>query len=227
LPRHIYRAILRVLRPAESAVRRLIIIAARGLVVNFRDSLHNSSGPLKNKAQLWQELSKLSPKFCQRTPTFCLIDPLKRFTPSLVLAGDDAYFFADDPQDADHEAFANDIKVQRAFPRISVPGLFDPVFHAPKLTPTREDPVNAAHLFLRLAALRHALNTLPKQARRLARWQALRNASRLNRTKPMRMSPFRPGRPPGHRTRQTHGVDHILKECHSLARDVQAEANTS
>ena len=33
LPRRLHRAILRLLRPAESAVRRLIIIAARGLVV--------------------------------------------------------------------------------------------------------------------------------------------------------------------------------------------------
>ena len=33
LPRHLYRTILRLLRPAESAVRRLIIVAARGLVV--------------------------------------------------------------------------------------------------------------------------------------------------------------------------------------------------
>src|SRR3954471_23884301 len=33
LPRPVYRAALRVLRPAESAVRRLIVIAARGVVV--------------------------------------------------------------------------------------------------------------------------------------------------------------------------------------------------
>jgi hypothetical protein len=33
LPRHLYRALLIILRPAESAVRRLIIIAARGLVL--------------------------------------------------------------------------------------------------------------------------------------------------------------------------------------------------
>jgi hypothetical protein len=31
LPMPLYRAVVRVLRPAESAVRRLIIIAARGL----------------------------------------------------------------------------------------------------------------------------------------------------------------------------------------------------
>ena len=33
LPQPLYRAVARVLRPAESAVRRLIVIAARGLVV--------------------------------------------------------------------------------------------------------------------------------------------------------------------------------------------------
>ncbi|MDQ6433815.1 hypothetical protein RB623_07080 [Mesorhizobium sp. LHD-90] len=33
LPRHLHRAILKLLRPAESAARRLIIAAARGLVV--------------------------------------------------------------------------------------------------------------------------------------------------------------------------------------------------
>ena len=32
LPRHLHRAVLGLLRPAESAVRRLIIVAARGLV---------------------------------------------------------------------------------------------------------------------------------------------------------------------------------------------------
>ena len=35
LPRHLYRAILRLLRPAESAARRLIIAASRGIVVNL------------------------------------------------------------------------------------------------------------------------------------------------------------------------------------------------
>ena len=35
LPRHLHRAVLRLLRPAESAVRRLVIVAARGLVVTL------------------------------------------------------------------------------------------------------------------------------------------------------------------------------------------------
>jgi hypothetical protein len=33
LPRHLHRAVLRLLRPAEAAARRLIIVAARGIVV--------------------------------------------------------------------------------------------------------------------------------------------------------------------------------------------------
>jgi hypothetical protein len=33
LPRHLHIAVLRLLRPAESAVRRLVIVAARGVVV--------------------------------------------------------------------------------------------------------------------------------------------------------------------------------------------------
>ena len=39
LPRSVHRAVLRVLWPAESAVRRLIIIAARGLVVKLMPRL--------------------------------------------------------------------------------------------------------------------------------------------------------------------------------------------
>ena len=35
IPQPLHRAVLRVLRPAESAMRRLIVIAARGLVVKL------------------------------------------------------------------------------------------------------------------------------------------------------------------------------------------------
>ncbi len=35
LPRHLHRAVLRLLRPAESAARRLVIVMARGLVVTL------------------------------------------------------------------------------------------------------------------------------------------------------------------------------------------------
>ena len=38
LERTVYRAVLKVLRPAESAARRLIVIVARGLVATIRAS---------------------------------------------------------------------------------------------------------------------------------------------------------------------------------------------
>jgi hypothetical protein len=36
-------------------------------------------------------------------------------------------------------------------------------------------------------------------------------------------SALRPGRPPGHRKKETHDIDAVLKECHTLARDVERE----
>jgi hypothetical protein len=68
LPRHVCRALLILLRPAESALRRLIVIAARGLVVKLRAGrAFPAGGVLKRDTE--------------RVPAFCLIDPLKRFAP--------------------------------------------------------------------------------------------------------------------------------------------------
>jgi hypothetical protein len=33
---------------------------------------------------------------------------------------------------------------------------------------------------------------------------------------------MRPSRPPGYRKKPVHEVDHVLAECHWLARDVEA-----
>lgn len=40
LPRHLHRAVLRLLRPAEAAVRRLVIVVARGLMLELRGHRH-------------------------------------------------------------------------------------------------------------------------------------------------------------------------------------------
>ena len=45
LPRSIHGAILLILRPAESAVRRLIIIAARGIVLKLSPARQSLPGP--------------------------------------------------------------------------------------------------------------------------------------------------------------------------------------
>ena len=81
-----------------------------------------------------------------------------------------------------------------------------------------DDTVNAGPLCRRLGAIKLALEDLPGQARRLARWRAMPIEAR----RPQLATPLRIGRPPGFRKRQTHEVDEILAECHWLARQVPA-----
>ncbi len=187
LPRHVYRAVLAVLRPAEAAMRRLIIIAARGLVLKPRPARAAPIGlvPRGGDAVL-------------RAPCFELFDPLKLFVPAA----------------APHSA--------GPVPRISVPGLFNPAFLALPQVPSSDDPVAAAQLCRRLNALQRVLDNLPNAARRLARWRALRDLALKGEAtfRSRRMSPMRPGRPPGARKRSIHAVDEILRECHALALDI-------
>jgi hypothetical protein len=75
--------------------------------------------------------------------------------------------------------------------------------------------VGAARLTRRLQALKLALEDLPRQARRLARWRVRRE----NMPSPKFKSPLRPGHPPGHRRKPVHLVDEVLIECHWLAFD--------
>ncbi len=67
-PQSLYRNVLRVLRPAESAVRRLVVIAARGLVVK--------TGPSRSMPK------ELIRKGGQSRPSFRLFDPVKTFAGS-------------------------------------------------------------------------------------------------------------------------------------------------
>ncbi len=67
LPRSVHSAVLRVLRPAESAMRRLIVIAARGLVVKAAPSRPMPAGPIIGKGG------------GSRRPSFQLFDPRKNF----------------------------------------------------------------------------------------------------------------------------------------------------
>jgi hypothetical protein len=186
IPQDLHRAVLRVLRPAESALRRLIVIAARNVVVKLAPSQPMPAGKVIGKG------GGNSP------PSFQLFDPRKNFNR---------------PR---RRAFA------RIGPRIHVFG-YDPrvaaMFPAPQ--PAVEPPpppdglVNAERLSRRLQALKLALDDLPRQAKRLARW-------RLRREKmpsPKFKSPLRPGRPPGHRRKPTHEVDEVLIECHGVAWD--------
>lgn len=206
LPVPIYRTIMRIVRPAESAVRRLIIIVAHGLVCAVSPSRNCGSIATIQKAGT------------KTFAVFPLIDPLKRLTPQqAVELFDDEMSNDDDSEELE--------PTKSAFPRISMPGFLDPVFALPvKSSPN--DLINAAHLSRRLCALHRALSNLPAQAKRLARWQMRRDLALKSRArKPFRLSPFRPGSAPGARRTPKHEIDYILKECHALAFDRMADTS--
>jgi hypothetical protein len=223
LPRHVYRVLLRVLRPAESAVRRLIILAARGLVLAAHASRLAPVGLNQRTG-------------APRLPAFLLIDPLKRFAPFAGTNEDAGCWIGHDFMDMDDledgENFSDDGDLDDSYggvpslPRISVPGYYDPALVVPAL-PSPLDLINAAHLTARLRALHRALNNLPSQARRLARWYAKRDLALRGNTTVRRLSPFRPGLPPGLNVRPTHEVHAILRECHLLMLDARDMPDTS
>ena len=170
----------RVLRPAESALRRLIVIAAHGLVVKIVPSRPMPKGLViigKGKGR----------------KSFQLFDPRKNFNfitpqnPLIVM-----------------------VKTHNNNPF----NLFDQMYWPKAATPKTTD--TNANLSHRLAALKHALETLSSQAIRLVRWQA----KRLALPNPKFTNPLRPGRPPGYRAKPIMEIDYILKECHGLAWDV-------
>ncbi|MDP1699786.1 MAG: hypothetical protein Q8L53_02350 [Aestuariivirga sp.] len=182
IPHRLHRAVLRVLRPAESAVRRLIVVAARGLVVKVAPSrpmpkghrIGKGSGPsrpafrLCDKRIFFPELSQPRVKYAKYPPRI--------------------------------HVFPYDTLVPMPRPAVVPP-------------PPPDGMVNAARLSRRLQALKGALDNLPGQARRMARWRARREAAKA----PKFTSPLRPGQPPGHRRKPTHEIDEVLTECHWLA----------
>ncbi len=184
IPPSLHTAVLRLLRPAESAVRRLVVIAARGLVVKLPPSRAMPKGPIGQGGR--------------SRPSFQLFDPRKNF------------------KRLHHRKFA------RITPRIHF-FEYDPrvaaLWPAPK--PVVEPPpppdglVNAQRLSRRLQALKSALDDLPRQARRLVRWQVKRKASPDHKF----LSPLRPGHPPGYRRKPMHEIDEVLIECDGLAWD--------
>ena len=184
IPKSLHRAVLGVLRPAESAMRRLIVIAARGIVVELAPSRPMPMGKVIGKG------GGNSP------PSFQLFDPRKRFKGPRARAFTRLvpriHFFGPDPR----------VAALWPTPR--------PVVEPP---PPPNSLVNTQRLSRRLQALKSALDDLPRQAKRLARWQQRRKAS----PSPKFLSPLRPGHPPGYRRKPMHEVDEVLIECDGLA----------
>jgi hypothetical protein len=178
----LYRAVLRVLRPAESAVRRLIVMAARGVVVKVAPSRPMPKG------------LKIGKSSGTQLPAFQLFDSRK--------------YFAELSQR--RRKYPKNPPRIHVFPYDSLRPVPQPVA-AP--APPPDGLVNAERITRRLHALKLALEDLPRQARRLARWRVRRENAKTPRFR----SPLRPGQPPGQRKKPVHEVDDILTECHGLA----------
>jgi hypothetical protein len=176
-------------------MRRLIVIAARGVVVELIPSRPMPAGEVIRKG-------------CGNSlPSFQLFDPRKRLAPLRFQHG----------------------KIRRTPPRIH---FFGPDSRVVALWPAPRpvvDPppppdglVKAERLTRRLHALKLALDDLPRQARRLARWQLRRGKAPY----PKFLSPLRPGHPPGYRRKPIHEVDEVLIECDDVAWEAM-KPNTS
>ncbi|HEY5820106.1 MAG TPA: hypothetical protein VIU14_17215, partial [Mesorhizobium sp.] len=96
--------------------------------------------------------------------------------------------------------------------------------------PSPHDPIDATRLGQRLAALASALDDMPAQALRFARWRAHRDRMRGQPPSPgrfRRIWPLRSGRPPGgrlscfdpvaRRLSRIREVDEVLAHAHAMA----------
>jgi hypothetical protein len=189
LPRSLHNHLMRILRSAEAAVRRLVIIAARDLVVVVVAKPRKQATTTTITTTTTTTTTTHKP-----VPALPLLDPRKRF------------------------GVRPPRRRAKSFPRITFMGISEPRPIPEIRIPTPDDEIDAIRLRRRLAGLKRALDDLPGQARRLARWRARRDLG-LNRTK--YFSPMRPGWPPGRRKRAIHAVDDVLRECHALALDLE------
>lgn len=205
LPRDLHRAVLRLLRPAEAAARRLIVIAARGLVVALpalKTKTVPPAPPAKPSLAILRSLG-----IAIVLPPGARIESPRDRTPRKSLL----FALADPPG----RPFRPRRPMQAGVPRIWTPGGRERL-----AVPSSDDPISAIRLHLRLAALAAALDDLPGHAERLARWRARRDRC-LASGRFHRMSPLRPGPAYGrrrpHSRRGIHQVDEILRDTHYFA----------
>jgi hypothetical protein len=163
LPRHLCNHILRILRPAEAAVRRLVIVAARELVVVVVAPARHKQATTPSTTTTTTTTSNPA-----AVPALPLIDPLKRFD------------------------FRPRRRRAKSFPRISVIGVSEPRPIPEGWFPSPDDELDAAPIGRRLRMLKRALDDLDGHAKRFARWRARRDLglNRSPRFNPMR--PGRP-----------------------------------
>jgi hypothetical protein len=186
----VYRRVLRVLRPAESAVRRLIVIAAINVVAKPPAVKPRPAGSITVQGKR----SGLSFKLFDPRKHFAMFQQIQKRKVARVAPR--FYLSSYDPRVA--VIFA---ARQRAAPPPPAP------------QPVSDGLVDAARITRRLQALTSALDDLPRQAKRLARWRVRRLSASHLRT----MDVMRYGKAPGYRKKKLHEIDDILDDCHAFA----------
>ncbi|MFI0845003.1 hypothetical protein [Mesorhizobium sp. IMUNJ 23232] len=234
LPRHLYRAIVRLLRPAESAASSSRRRAASWWCCRWFFRENRSIG----------FRTRWPPCAASALPSICRED-FARYQAELKAAERRALR----PRKLNLpllDALKNPFRIRRRYiPNHAMPRITWLDSDAPRQSlpppPSKDDPINAAKLALRLDALGRALDNLPGLAKRFARWRARHEAWLARRKagetakgekpgaplRPMRFSALRVGKPPGcrlgrydpdaRRKKSTRDIDEILIHCHSLA----------
>ncbi|MEQ1951716.1 hypothetical protein [Mesorhizobium sp. CN2-181] len=257
LPRHLHRAICKLLHPAEAAARRLIVVAARHLVVTLpplrpRKPKPKPAEPVLRGFGIAVTLSRDDLRRAAAARHAAALRAARPKRLSLPLL---------DPLRNPFRQYHRYVPAHAA-PRILFHGVAEPFSLPP--APSRDDPVNAARLALRLDALGRALDDLPGQAKRFARWKARRDAVLARRREArdaatardstaggataqaagrdgagvrphrdrvtarfQRIEPLKPGRPPGWRQKPTHDVHEVLDVVHGLACWILQSPDTS
>jgi len=193
-----------VLRPSESAFRRVLFVAVlvRQLIAPKIKTRAASAGQPKRKLECKNRAGAPLP--------FKLIDPRKAFD-----------LFPDRPK-----------YVRGPGPWVTDLWSDDPIFdrsalyaHQERMNrppPEPEDEISAVALCRRMNALMAAINDLDGQALRMAKLLArMKRVETQTGHVPLRV--MRPGLPPGFRQRKKHEMDEVLAECHQLALMAQHE----
>ena len=202
----LYRRVLARLRPAEAAVRRLIIIMAQGLEVApaaTRAARKEPTAASKGKPRSKRKRRRL----------FLLFDPRLRLDAGLPRRPK-AKGLRTGPRIRNFDTPAGVV--------VYVNGFLSAPQPQPKLKPVSDGTVSAVSLCRRLAAILDALKDMPRQAARYARWRA----KPIEERRPQLETPLRRGAPPGLRETSSDEVQEILKECHWLVRSLPV-ADTS
>jgi hypothetical protein len=218
LPRRLHRSILRLVRPAEAAARRLVILVARDIVVTPPRA---AKPPQKHKT---------SPAILRGRTGTGIVMPRGATQPTAAPRAGKTLPLLDPMARPFRRRSGFRGPGRSGVPRISAPGWNRPTPVKPWTKPGPFDPLDATRLRQRLAASAAALDDLPGHARRFARWTARRDRARAAGRR-RRVFPLRPGYAWGkrrpHSRRRAHEIDEVLGDLHYFALETLEPRDTS